>query len=78
MNSIDYSKAGYKLKLVKKDGVNKLIDENNPLKEIIVKDDLVIEIKVDKNLEIYNVNDSSNKLVIPIISGANNILFIIS
>ncbi|VYU68562.1 prepilin-type N-terminal cleavage/methylation domain-containing protein [Clostridium tertium] len=76
VNSIDYSKAGYKLKLVKKDGVNKLIDENNPLKEIIVKDDLVIEVKVDKNLEIYNVNDSSNKLVIPIISGAKNILFI--
>lgn len=75
VNSVNYTKAGYKLKLVKKEGANKLIDEDNPLKEIIVNDDLVMEIKTN-TLEIYNRNDRSNIKTIPIKSGQKSIIFI--
>lgn len=75
INSVDYTKAGYKLKLLKKEGANKLIDEDNPLTEIIVNDDLVMDIKSDK-LEIYNRNNSNTKITIPIKSGQKSIIFI--
>lgn len=79
VNSIDYTRAGYKLKLTKVDGANKLIDENdetnNILNQLIVNDDLVMEIKTD-TLEIYNRNSSSTKITIPIKAGQKSIIFI--
>lgn len=77
VNSVDYTKAGYKLNLTNIAG-NRIIDgydETNASKQLVVSDDLVMEIKTDK-LEIYNRNNSSSKITIPIKSGQKSIIFI--